>query len=305
MSYDPNNSVLIMGTGAMACLFAARLSAADVPVFMFGSWREGLHALQTAGVRLVSETGEEHAYPVQVISQPGDCPGSRYAMVLVKSWQTQAAARQLSSCLAPNGVALTLQNGVGNREALSKTLGAKRVSLGVTTIGATLLGPGRVREAGEGVISMSGHPQLLPLANMLRAAGFLIEIEHDPTAMLWGKLVINAAINPLTAILEIPNGELLARSPARLLMQSIVREAAAVAVAQGIRLPYPDPVVAAEAIARRTALNQSSMLQDVLRGAPTEVDEICGAIVQAGENTGVPTPSIRTVWQLVRALRPE
>ena len=148
MSYDPNNSVLIMGTGAMACLFAARLSAADVPVFMYGTWPEGRHALQTAGVRLVSETGEEHAYPVQVISQPVDCPGSRYALVLVKSWQTQRAARQLADCLAPNGMALTLQNGVGNREALSKALGAKRTSLGVTTIGATLLGPGRVREAG-------------------------------------------------------------------------------------------------------------------------------------------------------------
>jgi len=102
----------------------------------------------------------------------------------------------------------------------------------------------------------------------------------------------------------VPNGELLARNPARSLLQAIAREAAAVAVAQGIRLTYPDPVVATETIARRTADNLSSMLQDVQRGAPTEIDAICGAIVQAGEQTGVPTPINRTVLQLIKALRP-
>ncbi len=194
---------------------------------------------------------------------------------------------------------------MGNREKLAKILGAKRVSLGVTTLGATLLGPGRVKQAGEGVISLSAHPLLSPLINLMRSAGFVIESEPDPTALLWGKLVINAAINPLTALLRVPNGELLARSNARALLQAIVREAASVAIAQGIRLPYPDPVVATETIARRSAANRSSMLQDVLRGAPTEIDAICGAIIHAGELTGVPTPIVRTIWQLVKSLEPE
>jgi 2-dehydropantoate 2-reductase len=85
-------------------------------------------------------------------------------------------------------------------------------------------------------------------------------------------------------------------------MVTVAREAAAVAVAQGLHLPYPDPVMAVETIARRTAANRSSMLQDVQRGAPTEIDAICGAIVSAGEQTGVPTPVNRTLWQLVKAL---
>jgi 2-dehydropantoate 2-reductase len=237
-----------------------------------------------------------------VVEQPEDCKGIRYSLVLVKSWQTERAARQLSGCLDPEGVALTLQNGMGNQEKLAQVLGAKRVSLGVTTIGATLLGPGRVAQAGEGVISLSTYPLLAPLVNLLRSASFVIENEPDTNALLWGKLVINAAINPLTALLRVDNGQLLARSSARFLMQAAVREAASVAVAQGIRLPYPDPVIATESIARRTATNRSSMLQDVLRGAPTEIDAICGAIVQAGEMTGVPTPIIRTLWQLVRSL---
>jgi 2-dehydropantoate 2-reductase len=141
------------------------------------------------------------------------------------------------------------------------------------------------------------------LASLLRSGGFVVETSHDPSGLLWGKLVINAAINPITALLGIPNGEILERPTARALLAALAREAAAVAVAEGVRLPYPDPVQTVETIARRTTANRSSMLQDVTRGAPTEIDAICGAIVAAGERTGVPTPVNRTLWQLVKAIR--
>lgn len=301
---DPN-SILIVGTGAMACLFAARLSASGLPVTMLGSWPAGLQALAQNGVCLVGSDGSQQAYPVRVTSDPRACSGVRYAIVLVKSWQTQRAGQQLLQCLAGDGLALTLQNGVGNREQLIQALGTRRVTLGVTTAGATLLGPGLVRPAGDAVISLGAHPNLGPLLNMLQTAGFVIETAPDATALLWGKLVINAAINPLTALLGVPNGVLLERASARTLLQAAVREAAAVAVAEGVRLPFPDPVVATEAIARSTAANHSSMLQDIQRGAPTEIDAICGAIVQSGERTGVPTPINRTLWQLVKALHAE
>ncbi len=286
----------------MACLFAARLSAAGIAVTMLGGWREGLYALRQRGVIVVDAEDGELAYPVSVAEDPAEVTGSGNALVLVKSWQTERAAAQLVTCLASDGVALTLQNGMGNREKLAKALGARRVALGVTTIGANLMGAGRVRLAGEGVISLSVHSRLAPLGEMLRKAGFVVEAAPDPDSLLWGKLVINAAINPLTALLGVPNGALLERPTARALMVAVAREAAAVAVAQGLHLPYPDPVMAVETIARRTAANRSSMLQDIQRGAPTEIDAICGAIVTAGEGTGVPTPVNRTLWQLVKAL---
>jgi 2-dehydropantoate 2-reductase len=138
---------------------------------------------------------------------------------------------------------------------------------------------------------------------LLRKSGFIVENDPDPNALLWGKLVINAAINPLTALLDIPNGELLNRPSAREVAAALAREAASVAVAKGISLPFPDPVAATETVAHRTASNKSSMLQDVKRGSPTEIDAICGAIVRAGEQTGVPTPVNRTLWQLINGLR--
>jgi len=293
--------LLIVGTGALACLFAARLAAVGTKVTLLGTWPEGLEALRTHGVR-VKDDGEERAYPVQATADPAECAGIRLALVLVKSWQTERAARQLGACLPSDGLALTLQNGLGNRETLEQALGPSRVALGVTTGGATLVGPGRVRPGGEGVISLGAHPRLDPLAGLLRSAGFTVEIVQQPDGLLWSKLVVNAAINPLTALLRVPNGELLNRPSARTLMADAAREAAAVATALHLELTHEDPVTTVEDVARRTAANHSSMLQDVQRGASTEIDAICGAIVAAGERCGLPTPVNRTLWLLVRGL---
>jgi 2-dehydropantoate 2-reductase len=167
----PPDSVLIVGTGAMACLFAARLASNNITVTMLGSWPEGLQALQQNGVRLVGKDGITRTYPVRATNDPQTCRDTRYALVLVKSWQTRRAAEQLSVCLASNGLALTLQNGIGNRELLAQVLGTRRVALGVTTEGATLLGPGLVRAAGDGVVSLGAHPALATFSRWLGPAG--------------------------------------------------------------------------------------------------------------------------------------
>ncbi len=152
------------------------------------------------------------------------------------------------------------------------------------------------------MVSIEKHPQLTPLEELLPAAGFKVQWVEDARALAWGKLVINAAINPLTALLGVPNGQLLERPAARTVMASLAREAAKVANSQGVRLPFKDPVGAAEDVVRKTAANQSSMLQDVKRGAPTEIDSICGAVVREGQQHGVPTPLNWAVWNLVRAV---
>ncbi|MBU2610244.1 MAG: 2-dehydropantoate 2-reductase [Chloroflexi bacterium] len=295
-------SILIIGTGALATLFAARLAATGVDVTMLGTWPAGLDALRKEGARLAAADGVERAYPVRVTDDPAECRRARFALVLVKAWQTERAARQLASCLREDGLALTLQNGLGNREILAERLGLGRVALGVTTTGATLLAPGLIRLGGEGTLSLEAHPRLAALEAMLRAAGFAVNVVADARSLVWGKLVINAAINPLTALLRVPNGELLQRPAARFLMSELAREAAAVARAQGVELPFENPESAAEEVARRTAANRSSMLQDVLRGAPTEIDAICGVIVHSGEAAGIPAPLNRLMWQLVGAL---
>jgi 2-dehydropantoate 2-reductase len=299
-----NSNILIVGTGAMGSLFAARLAGAGCDVTMLGTWKEGLESLRSDGVRFIDADGSEHRLAVHATDDPRECIGARYVLVLVKAWQTERAARQLAECLAPDGLAVTLQNGLGNRETLIESLGPARVALGVTTTGATLLGPGQVKAGGEGLLSIERNPSLGPLEEALQAAHFNVQIVEDARSLIWGKLVINSAINPLTALLRIPNGELLERHSARELMQTLAQETAQVAHAENIELPFPDPAAAAEDVARRTATNRSSMLQDVQRGAHTEIDAICGVIVRIAEKHAIPVPANRTCWQLVKALHP-
>jgi 2-dehydropantoate 2-reductase len=295
-------NILIVGTGALATLFAARLSKAGHSVTMLGTWKNGIDALRQDGARLINLKGNEHQFSVHATDDPRECTGAKYAIVLVKAWQTERVAGQLSKCLAEDGLALTLQNGLGNRETLALSLGLERVALGSTTTGATLLGPGLARAGGEGIISIERHQAIDPLEAALRSAGFNVQIVEDAQSLLWGKLIVNAAINPLTAILRVSNGELLNRPPARELMGKLAREVADVAGAEGINLSFNDPVEMAEEVARKTAANHSSMLQDVLRGAPTEIDAICGAVLKAAQKHQIGAPVNWACWQLVKAL---
>lgn len=299
-----NEPILIVGTGAMACLFAARLAASGNRVRMLGNWPEGLAALTNLGVTLLSEDGSLRSFPVKASANPLDFSGIRFALVLVKSWQTERGADQLLTSLAVDGIALTLQNGLGNREKLVSRLGAERVAYGITTSGATLLSPAQVRPGGNGKITIAQHPRIDPLIEILEGAGFQIEGTENIESLAWGKLVINAAINPLTALLGIPNGEL-KRPTAHPLVETLVTEVAAVARSKNIDLPFSDPVQAVDGVIAATANNVSSMLQDVRRGARTEIDAINGAVVEAGRENKIPTPINEVMWQMVTALREE
>ncbi len=292
--------ILIVGTGAMALLFGGHLAASGVKVTLLGTWEEGIRAVREKGIRITGETGE-FAYPVKATSDIKEVKRVPFALVLVKSWQTERAARQLKEVMQHDSVALTMQNGLGNLAILRDALGEERTALGVTTYGATLLEPGLVRRGGEGVISLGIHPRLRTLKVYLQQAGFSIHETPDLSSLVWSKLIINAAINPLTALLGVTNGELLESGAARKIMSIAAEETAFVASAKGIKTSFKDPALAAEEVAAATSGNISSMLQDIRRNSPTEIDAICGEIVREGKRLNVPTPVNNLLFQLVQA----
>jgi len=296
----PVDELLIVGTGAMACFFAARLSRVT-KVTMLGSWQEGLAAIESDGIRIAELNGQESQATVSVIHDPRAQCGMRVAVVLVKSWQTDRAADQLRTCLAENGIALTLQNGLGNLEILQEALGEHSAALGVTTQGATLLGPGRIRHGGEGPIVLGPHEGLDPLADTLTQAGFDVQRQDDLNGLIWSKLAVNAAINPLTALLEVRNGQLLEQDATKELMRAAAQEVADLARVMGIHLATDDVTTFALQVAARTSANLSSMLQDIRRKAPTEIDAICGAISRLAVQHDVGVPLNWGFWKLVSA----
>jgi 2-dehydropantoate 2-reductase len=284
----------------MALYFGSQLATTGVDVQLLGTWKEGVEAVHRDGICL-EDGGEKNHFQARATMEESKLAPVDLALVLVKSWQTIRAADQLSRLLTPDGVVLTLQNGLGNAEILQKQLGQDRVAQGVTTYGATLLGPGKVRPGGEGIITIQDHPRLNTLLQIFQKCGLKTQVVSDLTGLVWGKLVINVGINPLTALLEVKNGQLLESPQSIELMGLAAREAAAVAQKLDISLNFDDPVKAVMAVAEATAGNMSSMLQDIKRGAPTEIEALCGEVIRWGEAVNLPTPVNQLLYLLIKA----
>ena len=292
--------VTLVGTGAMACLMGYRL-APWAEVILFGTWLEAVEAISTHGL-VVDDGHGEQTIRVRATTEASDCAASDLLLVLVKAWQTAAAVGRAGEALAEDGLALTLQNGIGNYEVLTAVVGTERAAAGATTSGATLLGPGHISLGGEGALQLGDHPRLGKTLALFERAGLRVTVGADRDSILWGKLLINAAINPLAALLGVPNGELARRPSARALIEGLAREGAQVADRSAITLPYADAATRALEVAEATAHNRSSMLQDVERGRRTEIDAINGAIVNQAQRLGLDAPLNRAAWHLVQAL---
>jgi 2-dehydropantoate 2-reductase len=227
------------------------------------------------------------------------------AVVCVKAYGTPWAADVASRILAPDGVVATVQNGLGNVELLAAAVGEERVSLGVIYVGAELV-DGKLAATGAGRVEL-GQPRgaeprrhLEQLAAAMQAGGMTVSVVDDPWPSVWKKLVVNAAMNPTTAIFGLRNPELLEHPAGRPIADDLARETARVATAAGVPLD-PD---AAPGMWHSVAsfVNRSSMLQDVAAGRPTEIDAINGAIFREGARHGVPTPANEAVTILVKAV---
>lgn len=213
------------------------------------------------------------------------------ALVTVKTYDTEAAARAIAEASPP--VVVTLQNGLGAVEVLRDVLPPQRkVLAGTVTYGARLESPGEVRCTGVGEIAL-GDPgggrdsAAERLAAGFAAAGIECEAAIDMPRRRWEKLAINAAINPVTALARVRNGAI-REHPLRPIALAAAREVGNVATTRGIDL---NPDAASEAVldvAARTRENESSMARDVRRGRRTEVDAITGAVIERAADDAVP-----------------
>jgi 2-dehydropantoate 2-reductase len=299
--------ISIIGSGAMGSLFGGMLSRAGHEVVLYDIYREHVEAIRRDGLAIEEAgTSEVTVCHPSATTNPEETRGSDAMIVFVKSTATEAAAREFAPLAGPGTIAVTLQNGLGNEAILRKHFGAGRTAAGVTSQGATFLGPGRIRHAGKGPthlgMSDGGNEPLAGLAAALREAGFETHLERDVASLLWSKLVINVGINALTALMGRENGRLLDLDQTRSLMADLVGEAVAVARARGVSFTYADPLQTVCDVARKTGANRSSMLQDFDKGRETEIDFINGAIVREAASLGIPVPVNTTVWKLIKAL---
>ena len=295
--------VLVLGTGAMATAFGAALARrGGIHVTLAGTWRDAIAAFRARGAVVYDAAGEWRT-PLAAVPLE-DAGPSDVVLVLAKSHQTTVLAPVAARAAGARGVVVTLQNGLGHRAVLERAAGPGRVAVGVTTSGATLIGPGEARMfAGQTTLGEEAPTReaVHRLAEALAGSGIATRVTAAVDALVWHKLAVNCSANPLTALQGCRNGELLADPGGRARLRAAAREVGDVAAALGIALGE-DPADAAVRACEATGGNRSSMLQDVTRGARTEIDALNGAVAAEARRLGVAVPIVETLWRQVRAL---
>ena len=299
--------VAVIGPGAMGCLFAGLLARSGNEVWLLDRSAERAARIARDGILIDGIGGQTHL-DVRASTDPADVGRVDTVFVWVKAYDTQQALKSVPAMLSDKTPVVSLQNGMGNLEAIVSAVGRRRAVAGVTSYGATLMAEGEIRHTGVGdtvigTVDDSAAGSLLTVRELLTASGIQVRTSHDIHGTIWGKLLVNAAINPLTALTRLTNGQLLERDDTRSLLDRVARECAQIASAAGIALEDGDPAQRVRVVCEKTAENRSSMLQDILRGRKTEIDAINGSIVSKAKQIGAHAHLNELLTGLVRALQ--
>ncbi|MFO7870966.1 MAG: 2-dehydropantoate 2-reductase [Kiritimatiellia bacterium] len=285
--------IVIVGPGAIGSLFAALLSEAGNEVVLLDKDAERARVITSAGLK-IEDTRETRVVKVPASAQARELARPDAVFLCVKAYDTDSALLVAEPVLSEGVAIVSLQNGAGNVERIASTCPGVPVLCCCTAQGATSMGTGHVRHAGSGLtriaprIPESSRQTASEIAAVLAGAGIPTETSEDCLSLVWSKLVINAAINPLTAISNVRNGYLVYDEKLKKQLHRAAQEAAAVARAKGATLAYEDAGMEAERICRETAENFSSMVQDLRKKKKTEIDFINGIVVKEGQSLGIP-----------------
>jgi 2-dehydropantoate 2-reductase len=288
--------IAIIGAGALGSLFGGLLARGGEEVWLFDPIARD-HVAKIDREGLVIEEGQEERIKIRATTKIEDVGKAQLVALFVKAPATEAAIRGALPAMGPSTMVLSLQNGLGIGEILERYVPQQRILRGVTAQGSTFVEPGRIRHAGRGptwigpLSSLADKTALEAIVDIFSRSGIETHIEENVTRLVWKKLLVNAGINALTAIFNVPNGELVTDPVLRAIMGSVVREAVIVAQAAGFDFDSEETVCNVEEVCHLTAENLSSMLQDVRRGSTTEIDYINGAVVREGRCRGL-TPAL-------------
>lgn len=307
-------SVGIVGAGAIGTLFAISLAEAGADVRVLVRDRSRAHEIIARGGFAFAGgsaalAARKHSANPRATADPDALREVDIVLVAVKTYATQSSLEPLRGALHEMVPFVSLQNGIDAAERIDKALGAGHpIAHAVTTEAATQVVAGHARHTAGGMTVLgwaaarcSKDETLEMLAEILCAAGLASEFSPHIEPHLWGKLVINAAVNPVTALAGVCNGALLDEPTLHGRAAKLAREAATVAAACGIDLPFADPTAAFEGVARATAANRSSMLQDLEAGRPTEIEAINGALLRHARVRGIAVPENARIVDEVRA----
>jgi 2-dehydropantoate 2-reductase len=305
--------IAIVGAGAIGSTYGFLLARAGAPVVLIDTWAEHVAAITRHGLLV---EGEDAPPPELIATTDVDAArDAEVVLILVKAFATEAAARSVAELLAPEAIIVTLQNGIGNDERLAGVLGPERIVQGSTTVGAQVLGPGRIAIVpgtmdGQSLTSLgrprAGGPAAVTnrLADALRAAALPAEVLDDVRAVVWRKLAMAAVIGPLCATLGCDVAQVIGSEPALALLRRGFAEVVSVARADQVELDGAGLWDHALATYRAIGPHAPSLAVDVAAGRQTEIESQLGEVQRRGHRVGIDTPVGDVLAAVVRARRP-
>ena len=301
--------ICILGAGSLGCAIGGALSAAGSEVWLVNRSRTHVEAMNTAGLRIRGEGGDDRFIKVNAATDAGAIGPVDLVIVLVKSFDTNQAMRAASNLFRPDTAVMSLQNGLGNEDIIAEFVGSERVLAGRTYIGGQLIGPGYIISGTAGKRTIIGElngaitPRVERIAAEFNRAGLETKVSANIMGTIWDKLLVNAATGPVAAITGLAYGALYKSPLIEAVAIEAVEEAMAVARASGIELSIREP---REAWLRAgTGLPDDfkpSMLQSLEKGSVTEIDFINGAIVREGKRCNIPTPVNATLVACIKGI---
>lgn len=295
--------IVIVGAGGIGCKFGAMLAEA-AEVWLVHHNEEHVAAIRGRGL-IVDRDGKQEIVRVNAAVKPVEAGFADLVIILVKSYDTEAAVEAAIPVLREDTLVLTMQNGLGNLEKVSEMVGAQRAGLGVTFHGATLTGIGRVEDKGAGQTYLgctdSTKERMKQVVETFNRAGIKTDLVANLESMLWAKLCVTAGINPVAAVLRVPNGALNAVPEARDLSLAAIAEAMDIARRKGISLAF-DPIERFHAVTKATWSMCSGTLLDAMKGRRTEIDAISGGLVTEAKKLGMSAPVHQMLWGIVKAV---
>jgi 2-dehydropantoate 2-reductase len=296
--------IAMLGAGAMGGVFGSLLVQAGFDVIFLDIWQEHIEKIQKEGLRVRDASGE-HLIPVKAYSSPAGLGPVDLVFLMVKAYDTEVALPQWKALFGEKTLVLTMQNGLGNVERIARHIPMERIIPGVTSRGAYVIGPGAVNNSGHaetvlGMVHPSQRQDSQRLAQMFSQAGAEVKFDEDLNSLVWGKLIMNVAINPVGALTGMRNIEAVSYPPTLRIQELAMKEGMAVGRAKGIQFRYSDPVKKLKEIVSGAPQNRCSMLQDIDRRKRTEIDYINGAVVELGRELNILTPMNEALTLLVK-----
>src|SRR6516165_4447519 len=300
--------ITVAGAGAMGCRFGSALFLAGHEVLLLDGWREHVAAINDAGLTVSSEEGSRVVRVPAALFPAAPVPAD-LVIVFAKATQTASVAAAAAGAIGPATLVLTLQNGLGNIEALRSYVPEDRLLAGTTTLGTELLGPGHIRALGSGETALgalgpgsSDHAERTRLT--LSAAGLPTRVAADVLGVVWAKVAFNCVMNSLCSIASIPVSALAAYDGFDALASSILREVAAVAAGEGVVVDIAAALrlMNAQFDPAASGGHLASMLLFFENGAPTEIAQLNGAIAARAAAHGLEAPLNALITQLIQLL---